>query len=179
MSKKKIATVWLSGCSGCHMSLLDIDERLLDLIQLADLVKSPIVDGKTLPEVDITLVEGAVASQEHLTELKHIREKSKLLVALGDCAVTGNVSAIRNLVGTREALQCSYKDVPSNVPGSEPQPGHGISLQLKHVQPLHTYVRVDHYIRGCPPDADRIFEAVRTLLTGFRQPPPSERKTYG
>jgi NAD-reducing hydrogenase small subunit len=78
MSKKKIATVWLGGCSGCHMSLLDIDERILDVAKLADIVKCPVVDGKELPDVDVTLVEGSVCNQEHLEEIKHIRAKSKL-----------------------------------------------------------------------------------------------------
>ena len=79
MSKKRIGTVWLAGCSGCHMSLLDIDERILDVIQLADIVKCPIVDGKEFPEVDIALVEGAIASDEHAAEIKHIRHQAKIL----------------------------------------------------------------------------------------------------
>src|SRR3990167_2490035 len=98
MSKKKLATVWLGGCSGCHMSILDIDEKILDVAKLADIVKSPIVDGKEFPEVDVALVEGAVASDEHLKEIRHIRERSKILISLGDCAVTGNVAALRNFL---------------------------------------------------------------------------------
>lgn len=77
MSKKKLATVWLGGCSGCHMSLLDIDERILDVAKLADIVKSPIVDGKEMPEVDIALVEGSITSDEHYREILHIRKKQK------------------------------------------------------------------------------------------------------
>jgi NAD-reducing hydrogenase small subunit len=92
MSKARIATVWLDGCSGCHMSFLDMDERLLDIAASADLVYSPLVDAKEFPEnVDVTLVEGAVSSEEDLHKIKHIRERTKILVSLGDCAVTANV----------------------------------------------------------------------------------------
>ena len=180
MSKKKIATVWLAGCSGCHMSLLDIDERLLDVVQLADIVKSPVVDGKELPEVDVTLVEGAVSSQEHLEELKHIRAKSRFLVAFGDCAVTSNVPSLRNLVGTEAALQKAYVEAPSNVPGKLPPGGGGVSPLLKKVYPLHDIVKVDYYIPGCPPDANRIFEVLLALLTD--RPPglvPERKASYG
>src|SRR5579883_3477742 len=166
MSKKKIATVWLAGCSGCHMSLLDIDERLLDVVKLADIVKSPVVDGKDLPEVDVTLVEGAVSSEEHLEELKHIRERSKILVALGDCAVTGNVASLRNLVGTEAALKKAYLEVPSNVPGKlPPGNGEGVSRLLPRVLPLNEVVKVDYFIPGCPPEAGRIFDILLALLT--------------
>ena len=92
MSKLKLATVWLDGCSGCHMSFLDMDERLLELAEVVDLVYSPIVDTKEFPdEVDIALVEGAVASVDDEKKIKKIRAHSKMLVAMGDCAVTGNV----------------------------------------------------------------------------------------
>ena len=120
MSKKKIGTVWLGGCSGCHMSLLDIDERILEVVKLADIVKSPIVDGKEFPQVDIALVEGAISSEEHMREIKHIREHSKVLVAFGDCAVTANVPSLRNTVGTDAALRRAYVEAESNVPGKLP-----------------------------------------------------------
>ena len=96
MAKKKLATVWLGGCSGCHMSLLDIDERILDVAKLADIVKSPVVDGKEFPDVDIALIEGSVTSDEHQHELMHMRAHSKILIALGDCAVTTNVTGMWN-----------------------------------------------------------------------------------
>src|SRR3989338_1792274 len=114
MTKKKIATVWLVGCSGCHMSLLDIDERILEVAKLADIVKSPIVDGKEFPEVDVALVEGAVASDEHLREIEIIRKRSKILVALGDCAVTGNVATLRNVFPKEAVLKRAYIEAPSN-----------------------------------------------------------------
>ncbi len=181
MSKKKIATVWLAGCSGCHMSLLDIDERLLDVVALADIVKSP-VDGKNLPDVDVTLVEGAVSSEEHVEELKHIRAKSKFVVAFGDCAVTANVASLRNLVGTEVALKKAYVELPSNVPGKLP-PGDGskgVSVLLPRVMPLHEVIKIDYYIPGCPPDADRIFDILLALLTDKTPDLSNERKaSYG
>ena len=96
--KLKLATVWLDGCSGCHMSFLDIDERILDVAALADLVYSPLVDNKVFPEmVDITLIEGAVSSEEDYHKIQHVRQHTRILVSLGDCAVTANVPAMRNL----------------------------------------------------------------------------------
>jgi NAD-reducing hydrogenase small subunit len=98
MSEKiKIATVWLDGCSGCHMSFLDIDEHLIELNDLAELVYSPLVDNKAFPEdVVVTIVEGAVSSEEDLEKIKHIRGRTQLLVSLGDCAITANVPGMRN-----------------------------------------------------------------------------------
>src|SRR4030042_5563191 len=95
--KVRVATIWLSGCSGCHMSFLDQDEALMDLAQQIQLVYSPIVDTKVFPEnVDVTLIEGAVANEEQLALLKEARGKTKVLISLRDCAVTGNVTALRN-----------------------------------------------------------------------------------
>ena len=106
MSKLKLATVWLDGCSGCHMSFLDMDERLLELAELVDVVYSPIVDTKEFPdEVDIALVEGAVASVDDEKKIKKIRAHSKMLVAMGDCAVAGNVPSMRNPIGPEAILE--------------------------------------------------------------------------
>src|SRR5271166_6767420 len=108
MSKKRLATVWLDGCSGCHMSFLDMDERLLTVAGLADLVYSPLVDAKDFPEhVDVTLVEGAVSSEEDLHKIKMVRAHTRVLVSLGDCAVTGNVPAMRNPFGVKEIGRAS------------------------------------------------------------------------
>jgi len=163
MSKKKIATVWLAGCSGCHMSLLDMDERILDVAKLADIVKSPIVDGKNFPEVDVALVEGAVASDEHLREIKHIREHSKILISLGDCAVTGNVASLRNLVTKEAALARAYLEAESNEQGVIPDSPE-IQKLIDRVMPLHEVVKVDYYIPGCPPSADLIFYVLSEIL---------------
>ena len=164
MVKKKIATVWLGGCSGCHMSLLDIDERILEVARLADIVKCPVVDGKELPAVDITLVEGAVTSDEHLAEILHIRERSKIMVALGDCAVLTNVTGMRNFFSVKDVLDTSYHHAPSNDKAGA-YPAHPALLQLhEKVYPLQEVVTVDFSIRGCPPDADTIFYVLFELL---------------
>jgi NAD-reducing hydrogenase small subunit len=103
--KPRIATVWLGGCSGCHMSFLDMDERLLDLGAKVEVVFTPIADVKVYPEdVDVVLVEGAIANEEHLHTIRRVRERTKLLVSFGDCAVTGNVTALRNALGSDSAL---------------------------------------------------------------------------
>jgi NAD-reducing hydrogenase small subunit len=164
MSKKKIATVWLGGCSGCHMSLLDIDERILEVAKLADIVKSPVVDGKDFPEVDIAIVEGAITSDEHYEEILHIRRHSKVLIALGDCAIHNNVSGLRNFFNLQEVLDASYKDAPSNDAEGVP-PNDPLLLRLNDkVVPLAEVVKVDYFINGCPPDADTIFHVLAEYL---------------
>ena len=163
MIKKKIATLWLGGCSGCHMSFLDIDERILEVAKLADIVKCPIVDTKELPDVDITLVEGAVANEEHLAEIKHVREKTKILVSFGDCAVTGNVSSLRNFIPKETVLKRSYVEAESNENGKVPEDAE-VSKLIDRVGPLHEFVKVDFYIPGCPPSADLIFYVLNELL---------------
>ncbi len=180
MSKKKLATVWLGGCSGCHMSLLDIDERILDVAALADIVKSPIVDGKEFPEVDIALVEGSITSDEHWHEILMIRKKSKLLIAFGDCAVTANVTGLRNPLSKEEVFNRSYKDAESNDGLGKP-PGHFTLLNLHDkVVPLHEVVAVDFYIPGCPPSADTIFYVLAEFLNDRIPNLEQERKLkYG
>lgn len=164
MKKKKLATIWLGGCSGCHMSLLDIDERLLDLIQLADIVKSPIVDTKEMPEVDIAMVEGAITSDEHFREILLIRKQAKTLVALGDCAVMTNVTGMRNYFPLKEVMDTAYVNAISNDTEGL-LPNHPCLLKLNEkVLPLQEVVPVDFVIPGCPPDADTIFYVLYELL---------------
>lgn len=166
MEKKKLATVWLGGCSGCHMSLLDMDERILDLAALADIVKSPIVDGKILPPVDIALVEGSVTSDEHERELIHIRKQARILVALGDCAVMTNITGMRNYFPLQDVLDTAYKWAPSN-DGEGTAPADPLLLKLHDkVVPLQEVVQVDYVIPGCPPKADAIFYVLFELLQG-------------
>lgn len=180
MSKKRLATVWLGGCSGCHMSLLDIDERILDVAKLADIVKSPIVDGKAFPEVDIALVEGSVTSDEHWHEIKDIRAKSKILVSFGDCAGTANVTGMRNYHKKDDVFNCSYVDAVSN-DGQGRVPNHFTLLRLhEKVVPLQEVVKIDYYIPGCPPSADTIFYVLFELLNGREPDLSQERKLkYG
>jgi NAD-reducing hydrogenase small subunit len=177
MTKKRLATVWLGGCSGCHMSLLDLDERLLEVARLADIVKSPVVDRKEFPETDIALVEGAVANEEHLEEIQVIRRKSKVLVAFGDCAVTANVPAMRNPLPKEAVLARSYLEGPSNIQGVIPT--EEIARLIDRVCPLHEVVKVDYYLPGCPPSADLIFYVLFELLNDRVPVLEGERLRYG
>lgn len=175
--KVRVATVWLSGCSGCHMSFLDQDERLIDLAQKIQLVYSPLADIKHFPEnVDVTLIEGALANEEQLSMLKIVRANTKILISLGDCAVTGNVTALRNAwpqsdkaIITRAYLDKS--DLNPQVPDQVPK-------LLVKARPLHEEVKVDFFIPGCPPSADLINYVLTELLAG-RVPKMEGRSKYG
>ncbi len=164
MSKLKLATVWLDGCSGCHMSFLDMDERLLELAEVADLVYSPLVDAKEFPEeVDIALVEGAVASVDDEKKIKKIRDHSKTLVAMGDCAITGNVPSMRNSIGPEAILDRAYIE---NVSAQPQIPCIVVPKLLKVVRPIHQFVKVDVFLPGCPPSADTFYTAIKALVNG-------------
>ena len=164
MSKLKLATVWLDGCSGCHMSFLDLDERLLDLAAFVDLVYSPIVDTKVFPdEVDIALVEGAVASVDDEKKIRKIREHSKTLVAMGDCAVAGNVPSMRNPIGPEAILDRAYME---NANLQQQIPCIVVPQLLKKVRPIHEFVSVDMFLPGCPPSADTFHAVLTAMLTG-------------
>ena len=163
--KIRFATVWLDGCSGCHMSFLDMDERLIELADQVDVVCSPYVDTKGFPqEVDLTLVEGSVSSTEDLEKLHKIRKNSRLIVALGDCAVTGNVSAMRNLVGVEKALVQCYDELSDHNTGK--RPCRVVPAMLERVAPLHEHVPIDYFLPGCPPPADAIHALLMSLITG-------------
>ena len=161
---KTLATVWLDGCSGCHMSLLDMDERLIELSSQFRLVYSPLVDRKTFPDhVDVTLVEGAVASEEDLRKIRKIREHTRVLVSLGDCALTGNVSAMRNACGPKPVLFRVYAE---NADLQKQVPTVVVPALLDRVRPVHEVVPVDVFVPGCPPSADTIFKVLSELLAG-------------
>ena len=164
MSKLKLATVWLDGCSGCHMSFLDMDERLLELAEFVDVVYSPIVDAKEFPnDVDIALVEGAVASVDDEKKIKKIRDHSKTLVAMGDCAVTGNVPSMRNPIGPEAILNRAYMQ---NANVQQQIPSVGVPKLLKTVRPIHEFVKVDVFLPGCPPSPGTFYAALTALVTG-------------
>ena len=166
-AKVKVATTWLEGCSGCHMSFLDIDERLLVLAEKIELVYSPLVDRKDFPDmVDVTLVEGAIATDEDVAKMRKIRAHTKVLISLGDCAVTGNVTAIRNVLGGAEpVLRRSYLELASSqlqLPADEGV----LPILTDRVRPVHEVVPVDFYLPGCPPPAGRIRAVLEAWLAG-------------
>ncbi len=180
MEKVKIGTIWLDACSGCHMSMLDMDERLLELSERIEMVYGPLVDYKTIPEnVDVFLVSGSVSTDKEMDYVKKIRENTKIVASFGDCAVTGNLPSMRNPVGTRDILQEVYSQEGnpcSQLPGmSEDTP---LPRLLKRARPVHEVIEVDQFIQGCPPHADLIHLIVSELLEG-RTPRRGIRTMFG
>ena len=170
--KIRLATVWLDGCSGCHMSILDTDERLVAIAGLADIVWGPLVDAKEFPEnVDVTLVEGAVSSEEDLHRVRLVRSRTRILVSLGDCAVNGNVPAMRNQFGASAVLKRAYLE---NGTLDAQIPRQVIPTLLPVTRPVHELVPVDVFVPGCPPSADLIFSVLSELIAG-RIPNPAAR----
>jgi NAD-reducing hydrogenase small subunit len=167
MARLRFATVWLGGCSGCHMSFLDLDEWLFELAKKVDVVYSPVADVKDYPEnVDIALVEGAVANVENEEMLYRVRRNTRTLVALGDCAVTGNVTALRNPLGVAlEVLRPVYLEMNDLNPRI-PDDREIVPVLLDRVVPIHAVVPVDYFLPGCPPDASTIRTALEALLEG-------------
>jgi NAD-reducing hydrogenase small subunit len=176
MKKARVATLWLDGCSGCHMSILDIDEAIAAVAQKADIVYGPLVDAQEFPEdVDVTLVEGAVSSQDDHEKIKHVREKTRLLVALGDCAVTSNVPAMRNPIPVKKLLERIYIQGVDDKPRI---PTEGVPSLLKRAIPVHEVVKVDLFVPGCPPPAAAIGYVLGELLDG-RVPDLSTKVKFG
>jgi NAD-reducing hydrogenase small subunit len=180
MGLLKLATVWLGGCSGCHMSFLDLDEWLIELAGRVQLVYSPIADVKEFPEgVDVVLVEGAVGNEENLNMVRKVRARSKVLVSFGDCAVTGNVTALRNPLGVAlEVLRPVYLergDLNARIPDERAT----VPVLLDRVQPVHAVVPVDFYLPGCPPDARRIRAVLQDVVAGKAPQLDAAQRRFG
>ena len=164
MSKIKFATVWLDGCSGCHMSFLDMDERLVAIVEQVEIVYSPLVDYKEFPaDVDVTLVEGAVSSVEDEEKIKMIRSRTRFLISLGDCAITANVPSMRNPFSLDAVFDRAYLE---NVTLQPQVPTEVVPRLLARVRPVHEVVDVDVFVQGCPPSADTIHEVLTEMLAG-------------
>lgn len=178
MSKPIVATTSLAGCFGCHMSLLDIDERILELIELVDFNKSPIDDIKEFTQMcDIGIIEGGCCNSENVHVLKDFRKNCKILVSLGECAIMGGLPAMRNNIPIQECLEEAYLDGPSTK-GANPEGilpnDEELPIILDKVYPCHEVVKVDYYLPGCPPRADLIWNALVALVTGDEMKLPYE-----
>jgi len=176
MRRARLATVWLDGCSGCHMSLLDIDEAIIAIAKRVEVVYGPLVDAQEFPKaVDVAVIEGAISSQEDLEKVRLIRQRSKLVIALGDCAVTGNVPAMRNQLVPRKMLERIYIEGVQETPGI---PTEGVPPLLRHAIPVHEVVKVDLHVPGCPPPAAAIAFVLGELLDG-RVPDLGSKVKFG
>jgi NAD-reducing hydrogenase small subunit len=176
MDKLKIGTCWLDGCSGCHMSLLDMDEAIVGVLARADIVFGPLVDAQEWPEgVDVAVIEGAVSSQDDLKLAETARARSKIVVALGDCAVTGNVPSMRNGISRRALLERIYVEGASEHKGV---PTDGVPTLLKQAEPLHQAIKVDVHVPGCPPKPAAILHVLGELLEG-RDPTVGSKLRFG
>ena len=167
----RMATIWLSGCSGCHMSLLYTDRFLLELAGAIDLVHSPLADGPEFPdEVDLVLIEGGIGTEEDRERALVARSKSGQLVSLGDCAITGNVPSLRNPLDRDAIIRGVY--------GAAWQPGQ-LPKHLPSLLPVHRVVPVDLFIPGCPPDPERIRTLLVAVMRGETPKLPPEMLTFG
>lgn len=178
MGKPIVATTSLAGCFGCHMSLLDIDEKILDLIELVDFHKSPINDIKNFTQMcDIGIIEGGCCNDENVKVLKDFRAHCKILISLGECSIMGGLPAMRNSIPVRECLEEAYIYGPS-VLDSNPEKivpnDEELPVLLNKVLPCHEVVKIDYFLPGCPPRADLIWLAVTALVSGRKMEFPYE-----
>ncbi|MDX1335197.1 MAG: NADP oxidoreductase [Gammaproteobacteria bacterium] len=165
MSKIRVATASLAGCFGCHMSFLDIDEKIIDLAELVEFDRTPITDIKEISDCDVGILEGGVCNAENVEVLREFRKHCKILVSMGACAITGGIPAMRNHYTLTECLNEAYMDgvgvEDAQIP-SDPE----IPMLLNKVHPLHEVVKIDYFLPGCPPSADTIWTFLEELLAG-------------
>jgi NAD-reducing hydrogenase small subunit len=172
MTKLRVATTSLAGCFGCHMSLLDIDERLFDLLELIEFDRSPFTDTKhigTQGICDIGIVEGGVCNAENVQVLKSFRAHCRILVAIGACAVNGGLPAQRNHLDLRDILEAVYATEASLAGGTRIPDDPELPLPLDRVRPIHEVVKIDYFLPGCPPSAEAIWQFLTDLIAG-REP---------
>jgi NAD-reducing hydrogenase small subunit len=180
MAKVKIATDWLDICSGCHMAILDIDERIVELLKHVEITSSPITDLKHPPEegVDVGILSGAVSNTHQLEVAEEMREKAGLLIALGDCAVFGGICTMRNFFDTEEVLRMGYVESASTDENGFVPRSPELAKLFDRVRALNEVVKVDVHIPGCPPPADAIWFALTELLAGRIPELKDENLTY-
>ncbi|MCW4032899.1 MAG: NADP oxidoreductase [Candidatus Bathyarchaeota archaeon] len=177
MNKVKVSTLWLSGCSGCHMSLLDIDEKLVNLLEKIEIVKSPIIDVKEYPNADVGIVEGAISTEEDIEQVKKLRDNCKILVAIGDCSCFGGITSYRNLFDKEDLLSRVFIEAESNYEGKVPKSRY-IPPFLEKAKAISNVVNVDCYVPGCPPDSNTILYVFSELLKGKIPILPSEMASF-
>jgi len=177
MAKVKITTAWLDACAGCHMSILDMDEAIIDLANAVEFLKSPITDIKEFSETDVGILTGAIGTEEHQEEAKELREKCKILMVLGDCACFGGVVAMRNAFSKEEVLRRAYIESESTKEGKIPSSPE-IPALLEKALPVNAVVKVDCYVPGCPPRAAAIKYALTELLQGRIPVLPAEMMRF-
>jgi len=173
-AKIRIATTSLAGCFGCHMSILDIDEKMIDLVELVEFSRSPLTDFKHAENCDLGIIEGAVANAENVEVLREFRQNCKILVAVGACALNGGIPAMRNQFSLEECLQESYRDgmgLENTLIPDDPE----LPMLLNKVHPVQDVVKIDYMLPGCPPTPEIIWELLTALIAG-REPVFSEEQ---
>jgi len=173
LRKARIATVSLAGCFGCHMAILDIDERLIELMKHVEFDRSPLTDIKRFNRrCDIGIIEGGCCNEENVHVLRDFRRHCDVLIAIGQCAIMGGLPAMRNAImhsddPLRECLEEAYisgpylRNTTHNIPNDPALP-----LILDKVYSCAEVVEIDHQIPGCAPTGDVIYDTLSKLLEG-------------